>query len=94
MVTAVVIYLHLGCKQVYKTDAGDVSNWVRLNKLAVKTYAFVLGIFSVLVQLAGVDAIDTLLWRKLLGNIGSSGSSDASADDNEPSELILDSIQS
>ena len=64
-----------------------------MNKLAVKTYAFVLGIFSVLVRLVKVDTIDILLWRKLLGNIGSSGSSDAGADDNESSELILDSIQ-
>jgi len=79
---------------VYKTDAGDVSNWVRLNKLAVKIYAFVLGIFGVLVRLVRVDTIDILLWRKLLGNIGSSGSGDAGADDNKPSKLILDSIQS
>jgi hypothetical protein len=61
VVTAVVVYLHSGCKQVYKTDAGDVSNWVRLNKPAVKTYAFVLGIFGVLVQLVEVDTIDKLL---------------------------------
>jgi hypothetical protein len=60
----------------------------------VKTYAFVLGIFGVLVRLVEVDTIDILLWRKLLGSIGSSGSSDAGADDNELSELMLDSIQS
>jgi hypothetical protein len=64
-----------------------------LNKLAVKTYVFVLGIFGVLVQLVGVDTIDILLWCKLLGNISSSGFGDASANDNESSKLILDSIQ-
>jgi len=40
------------------------------------------------------DLIEDMLWRELLGSVGSSGSSDASADDKEPLELILGSIRS
>jgi hypothetical protein len=38
------------------------------------------------------DPIEDMLWRELLGSIGSSGSGDVGADDKEPSELILGSI--
>jgi hypothetical protein len=39
-----------------------------------------------------VDLIEDMLWRELLGSVGSSGSGDAGAGDKEPSELILGSI--
>jgi hypothetical protein len=79
---------------VYTTDASDVSNWVRLSKLVVKTYAFVLSIFGTLALLVRVDI---LLQYKLLGNVGSSGSGsgsgNVSANNNKLSELILDNIR-
>jgi hypothetical protein len=40
-----------------------------------------------------MDGVETSLQRELLGKIGSSGSGDAGADDNEPSELIIDSLR-
>lgn len=40
-----------------------------------------------------MDVIVDMLWRELLGSIGSSGSGDVGADDKEPSELILGSIR-
>jgi hypothetical protein len=68
-----------------------VSNKERLNKPVVKTYAFDFGIF---LEGVGVDLIKDLIKDKalLLGSVGSSGSGDAGADDNELLELILDSI--
>lgn len=62
VVKGVVVYLHLGCKQVYKIDASNVPNRVRLNKLAVKTYALDLAIFGVLGlgRWVGVELIDNI----------------------------------